>query len=482
MMKKTTFIIALGLITSSSLFAQSNLNFENWSGNEPTGWMSSNMLTTPNGGATTVSQVTTNPGQGSSSVKMVTGSCPDCPSFSIFPFGGLTTPLPDPMGGSIQLGTMASPGIPYSQRPLSVDFRYKANPQGNDACGFQVELTRWNAVTGETETVGEGYFEANSTVSNWTNMNIPISYASTAMPDTMNIFATSSIGSIPDLSSLGFPSPSSLGLPTPVAGSEFYLDAIVFNLPSCAGFTIAMTGTGETTLGAMDGTASVNTSGGTAPYTYQWSNLATTQSLTGLIPGCYSVTVVDNNNCVKVGTYCVTPGGCNLTASITSTNSNSNSIFSGTGTATVTASGGVQPYTYEWSTGATGVTSVSSLAVGTYAVLVTEQNNPACAVWAYTTVFGPNGNISGINNATKENAFMTYPNPSNGKFVFENKLSTTKPMSLEIYSVLGEHVYSQNNIKPLSISNIDLSNLSKGVYIIKLNDSDKNYTKEIVID
>lgn len=482
-MKKSTFFIAFGLFAANTLLAQTNLNFENWSGNEPSGWTSSNSLTMASGGATTVVQVTSDPGQGSSSVKMVTGNCPDCPNFSIFgPFGGFTTPLPNPLGGSIQLGSYITPGIPYSQRPLSVDFRYKSNPQGNDAGGFQVELTRWNAVLGETETIGEGYFEANTTVSSWTNMNIPISYSSTAMPDTMNIFATSSIGSIPDLSSFGLPSPSSLGLPTPVSGSEFYLDAIVFNLPSCAGFTITATGTNETAIGALDGTATVTTQGGTAPYTYLWSNFSTSQSISGLSPGCYSVTVVDNNNCAKVATYCVNPGGCNLSVAMSGTNSSSNSIFSGTGTATVTASGGNPPYTYEWNTGATGVTSVSNLAVGTYAVLVTEQNNPACAVWGYATVFGPNGNINGINAATDENAFITYPNPSNGKIVFENKLQGTRTLDLVIYSVLGERVFSHSNIRPKSITNIDLSHLSKGIYIIKVSDNDKIYTKEIVIE
>jgi hypothetical protein len=481
MMKKTTLIIALGLFAMQTIMAQTNLNFETWSGNEPAGWVSSNSLTTPSGGAVTVSQVTTNPGQGNSSVKMVTGSCPDCPSFSVFGPFGPATPFPNPMGGSIQLGSMMAPGIPYSQRPISVDFKYKSNPQGNDACGFQVELTRWNAALGETETVGEGYFEANTTVSNWTNVNIPISYSSTLTPDTMNIFATSSIGSIPDLSVFGLPSPSSLGLPTPVAGSEFYLDAIVFNLPSCAGFTIAASGTNETSLGAMDGTATVTTQGGTAPYTYAWSNLSTSQSITGLMPGCYSVTVTDNNQCQKVATYCVTPGGCNLQVSMSGTNSSSNSIYSGTGTATANVTGGNAPYTYLWNTGAS-TASISNLAIGTYAVLVTEQNNSACAVWGYVTVFGPNGNINGIDTKTQENIFMTYPNPSNGKFVFENKLSTSQPLSLEIYSVLGERVYVQNNIKPLSISNIDLTNLSKGIYIVKLNSNSTVYSKEIVIE
>ncbi|HRG59540.1 MAG TPA: T9SS type A sorting domain-containing protein [Bacteroidia bacterium] len=481
MMKKITTLFLMSLLSAGTLLAQSNLNFENWSGNEPTGWTSSNSLTSASGGAQTVFQVTSNTGQGSSSVRMVTGNCPDCPNFAIFGPFGPPTPLPNPMGGGIQLGSMMSPGIPYTQRPISVDFKYKSNPQGNDACGFQVELTRWNAALGETETVGEGYFEANTVVSNWTNMNIPISYSSTATPDTINIFATSSIGSIPDLSSFGLPSPSSLGLPTPVAGSEFFLDAIVFNLPSCAGFTITASGTNETSLGAMDGTATVTTQGGTAPFTYQWSNLATTQSISNLIPGCYSVTVTDNNQCQKVATYCVTPGGCNIQVSVSGTNSSSNSIYSGTGSASATVTGGNAPYTYLWNTGAS-TASISNLAVGTYAVLVTEQNNPACSVWGYHTVFGPNGNINGIEKAKQENVFVTYPNPSNGKFIFENKLNNTQALNLEIYSITGDRVYSQNNIKGLAITPIDLSNLSKGVYVIKVNDSKNVYTQEIVIE
>ena len=481
-MKKTTLILAFGLFAAGSSMAQTNLNFENWSGNEPSGWLSSNSLTTPNGGAQTVVQVTTGAAQGSSSVKMVTGNCPDCPNFSIFgPFGGPPTPFPNPMGGSIQLGSIVSPGIPYSQRPLSVDFKYKSNPQGNDAGGFQVELTRWNPVSGETETVGEGYFEANTTVSTWTNMNIPISYTSTATPDTMNIFATSSIGSIPDLSVFGLPSPSSLGLPTPVAGSEFYLDAIVFNLPSCAGFTIQATGTNETSLGAMNGTATVTTQGGAAPYTYLWSNLSTSQSISNLMPGCYSVTVTDNNQCQKVATYCVTPGGCNMQVAVSGTNSSTNSIYSGTGTATANVTGGNGPYDYLWNTGAS-TSSISNLAIGTYAVLVTEQSNPACAVWGYHTVFGPNGNINGITTNSVEDAFDIYPNPSQGQFIFESKLSGTTSLNIELFSIKGERVYSNSNVKPVSLTKIDLPNLSKGVYLLKVNSESNVYTKQIVIE
>ena len=297
MKRKIFYLIAGTYIFCNLSNAQTNLNFEGWSGNEPDGWVTSNYITEPNGGAQTVFKENTNPGQASNSVKMVTGSCPDCPNFSVFGTFGPATPLPNPYGGGIQLGSFVNPGAPYSQRPISIDFKYKSKPSGSDIGGFHLELTRWNSTKGETETVGEASFFSSTQVTNWTNVNIPVVYYSSSAPDTINIFATSSIGSIPDLSAFGVPKPP---IPTPVSGSEFYLDAIVINLPSCDGFKISMSGTKETGIGLGDGTASVTTNGGAAPYTYQWSTLANTQTINSLIPGLYYVTATDANLCVKV--------------------------------------------------------------------------------------------------------------------------------------------------------------------------------------
>lgn len=62
----------------------------------------------------------------------------------------------------------------------------------------------------------------------------------------------------------------------------------------------SVVGTDETVAGANDGTASVdNPTGGTEPYTYAWTNGATTQTITGLAPDNeYCVTITDANGCV----------------------------------------------------------------------------------------------------------------------------------------------------------------------------------------
>ena len=66
--------------------------------------------------------------------------------------------------------------------------------------------------------------------------------------------------------------------------------------------------TGETAFGANDGSAKVIPSGGNGgPWSYLWSNGATTDSIVGLAPGVYVVTVTDQLGCVYTDSVSV-PG------------------------------------------------------------------------------------------------------------------------------------------------------------------------------
>ncbi|MFC1493148.1 hypothetical protein ACFL6O_04245 [candidate division KSB1 bacterium] len=48
--------------------------------------------------------------------------------------------------------------------------------------------------------------------------------------------------------------------------------------------------------GGTDGSIELNTSGGTEPYSYTWSNVETSKNINGLSPGSYKVTVADSEN------------------------------------------------------------------------------------------------------------------------------------------------------------------------------------------
>ncbi|MEL6275417.1 MAG: SprB repeat-containing protein, partial [Bacteroidota bacterium] len=68
--------------------------------------------------------------------------------------------------------------------------------------------------------------------------------------------------------------------------------------------TVTVTGT-DASCDANDGTATASISGGTGPFSYNWSNGGTTQTITGLSSGTYSVTVTDHNGCTGTGSVTI---------------------------------------------------------------------------------------------------------------------------------------------------------------------------------
>ena len=119
------------------------------------------------------------------------------------------------------------------------------------------------------------------------------------------------------------------------------------------------------------GSITVTGAGGTAPYSYNWSDPALSGSvLTGLTAGTYDVTVVDANGCE--GTSSIT---LNEPPAITVSVGTPPPIdcINTTSSVDATASGGTPSYTYNWSNGDTGST-LNTTTAGTYTVTVTDAN------------------------------------------------------------------------------------------------------------
>ncbi|HWB63096.1 MAG TPA: SprB repeat-containing protein, partial [Chitinophagales bacterium] len=135
---------------------------------------------------------------------------------------------------------------------------------------------------------------------------------------------------------------------------------------------VSSTVSNVTCNGMANGAINLNTSGGAGGFNYHWSNQATSQNLSGIIAGAYTVTIQDMNNCSGTfGPVQVTqPGVLNISALATPVGCSGQTD----GQVQVSASGGVSPYSYTWSNNATSQ-NITSLTAGSYSVTITDANH-----------------------------------------------------------------------------------------------------------
>jgi hypothetical protein len=195
--------------------------------------------------------------------------------------------------------------------------------------------------------------------------------------------------------------------------------------------------------GGTNGAINITVTGGVAPYSYSWSNGATTQDVTGLCAGTYSVTVVDVRGCIKTRTYTITqPSVIAVTNTI-----NNVSCFAGTnGAINITVTGGVAPYTYVWNTGAT-TQDLYGRAAGTYSVNITDANG--CTTSRVYTITQP-----AIIDVTNVNTNVSCNGGANGA------------INITVTGGVAPYTYSWSN----GATTQDISGLAAGCYTVTVVD------------
>lgn len=145
-----------------------------------------------------------------------------------------------------------------------------------------------------------------------------------------------------------------------------------------------------TTCDLANGSINVTVSGGVAPYTYNWSNGATSQDLSNILAGSYQLTVTGANGCTATADITVSNNNPPITVTgTTQPNTTCNGSYNGAITVTIAPPGS---YTYSWSNGATTL-SQTGLAPGTYTITVTGQGS--CSQTAEFTV-PENANVPNV--------------------------------------------------------------------------------------
>ncbi len=132
--------------------------------------------------------------------------------------------------------------------------------------------------------------------------------------------------------------------------------------------------------GGNNGGIDLSVGDGKSPFLYAWSNGASTEDITGLTAGSYSVTVTDANKCSQTIAVKVAEPATALTASSTA---GTISCYGGTTMVTVDAMGGTAPYT------GTGEFTASA---GDYSYTVKDANG--CTTTSTGTVTQPASAVS----------------------------------------------------------------------------------------
>ena len=189
-------------------------------------------------------------------------------------------------------------------------------------------------------------------------------------------------------------------------------DVTVTSFTGCSASTTINVPNTNTTF-SLTGTPTANTScispnGGVqltvtpaGTYTYLWSNSATTQNISNVPVGTYTVTVSAGGSCTTVGTYQVTN---NASAPTLSTTPAAATCGLSNGSVNLTVTGGVTPYTILWSNMAT-TEDLANIAGGTYTVTVTGANG--CSATASANVGNTNTSPNVTGNPTANTSCTT---------------------------------------------------------------------------
>ncbi|TWI01150.1 putative secreted protein (Por secretion system target) [Flavobacterium tiangeerense] len=212
--------------------------------------------------------------------------------------------------------------------------------------------------------------------------------------------------------------------------------------------------------GANDGAITLNVSGGTGSYAYQWHDNVTTKDRTNLKEGTYKVTVKDENGCpatledIKI----VSPSAITIPQP---TISNVSIYGQKTGAITFINSptGGEGNFIYSWTsdkfTGTKNSLNLSNLEAGVYTLVVTDGNG--CT---NSKPFTVTQNLE-LKVDIKETAFIKCFGGTNGQLTAEVN-GGVAPYS---------YVWKKWNDVLLGENQSTITNLSKGMYSVYVTDS-----------
>ncbi|MEZ4938112.1 MAG: T9SS type A sorting domain-containing protein [Crocinitomicaceae bacterium] len=229
------------------------------------------------------------------------------------------------------------------------------------------------------------------------------------------------------------------------------------NMPEIAVATSNVECNGETT-----GSASLNITGGTPPFSINWGGFDENQ----LGYGQYTVSITDAQNCYVENTFWIyQPPQFSLTPTITHEN------FGADGAIQMAVNGGVFPYSFSWDNGAI-TKDISGLVAGFYTFTVTDANNCDTSI----TVEIENHLSLEENNL---HGALIYPNPVQDELIIS---TSTEDLLFDVKLIdsRGREVYRMDDYNLMTGLKVDMSSYRHGMYILKFQSQGEVFTYKII--
>lgn len=147
-------------------------------------------------------------------------------------------------------------------------------------------------------------------------------------------------------------------------------------------------------FGGNNGAINISPQGGTAPYTFVWSNSAATEDLNNVQAGLYTVSITDSKNCPTFVSQSIQVQGPQFALAVGASNVQNVKCFGElTGSAQANASGGWGGYTYSWkdqnNVTVGGTANLSGVGAGNYNVTVTDSKGCTVNLSQAVSIQGP---------------------------------------------------------------------------------------------